>query len=454
MNSAQQQFVEAVCEGNRCLWSMDSVPTFAQLIDAAKESFGLQDPVKIFFLRSGKQFNIRSDKEWTTARSLLQAGAGTLELFVVDGVEYNVECSACEDCPIRGNVQTRVTVIVETFCGECGVDMPTDVEGRCVLQTVLPGVLANMNPHDLLKTAFGVGTASVLASAPVPAPVPAPAPAPRMVDASQVNFDTSIVSDTVINGLPNAAVFASMYATLPKPVPAPAPKMTLKSVRKTQPVLCGAHTTVGWTVTNSGDAAWPEGCKFVNVGGNLSGLTMEVPCVEAGEDYELALLLAAPCRPGVYTSYWQLQTAEGVLCGSPLWFTMTVQTKPVAAPSGDAASVKTTTSVPLASAFVGSSKAMPPKATEEDVKTMVRSMSASSTGSDESSSACSVTASSSSSSVSAGCTVSGESVLDAETSTNLGIVKSILPDMDDSVIIAALAQHKNNLQDVIAALLY
>jgi hypothetical protein len=280
-----------------------------------------------------------------------------------------------------------------------------------------------------------------------------------MVDASQVNFDTSIVSDPVINGLPNAAVFASMYATLPKPVPAPAPKMTLKSVRKTQPVVCGAHTTVGWTVANSGDAAWPEGCKFVNVGGNLSGLTMEVPAVEAGEDYELALLLAAPCRPGVYTSYWQLQTAEGVLCGSPLWFTMTVQAKPVApsAPVVDTASVKTTTSVPLASAFVGSSKAMPPKATEEDVKTMVRSMSASSTGSDASSSACSVTASSSSSgsgSVSAGCTVSGESVLDAVTATNLGIVKSILPDTDDSVIIAALAQHKNNLQDVIAALLY
>ncbi|MCA9925939.1 MAG: hypothetical protein KC421_26390 [Anaerolineales bacterium] len=68
-----------------------------------------------------------------------------------------------------------------------------------------------------------------------------------------------------------------------------------------------------WRVMNAGTCRWPAGSDWIFTHGDQMGNNTRVPIspVDPGEVIDITVLLLAPTDPGTYTSYWQLQLADG-----------------------------------------------------------------------------------------------------------------------------------------------
>jgi hypothetical protein len=72
-----------------------------------------------------------------------------------------------------------------------------------------------------------------------------------------------------------------------------------------------------WKIKNTGTCEWTTSYAIAFVSGNaMDGKTTALEqSVEAGEEVEISVKLAAPEDPGTYTGYWRLQNASGAYFG-------------------------------------------------------------------------------------------------------------------------------------------
>lgn len=106
-----------------------------------------------------------------------------------------------------------------------------------------------------------------------------------------------------------------------------------------------------WRMRNTGGCTWPVGTVLNFVTGYpLPGTgAVPVPLAAPGEDVDVSIALTAPPRPGLYESYWRLQTREGYPFGSVVFLKLAVKDL------GDAIQVQasTTPTVPFSFSVPG-----------------------------------------------------------------------------------------------------
>lgn len=150
------------------------------------------------------------------------------------------------------------------------------------------------------------------------------------------------------------------YVETSKPAVPTLPKPALRFVRDgTFPdgtsVQPGAIFRKTWRVRNDGPHPWPEGCRLVNVGGDILSLSPSLASCSVSasasvslsssslaverdgggespllvslspeEEGEVSVSLLAPQAPGMYTTYYRAQTKEKAFFGQRLWAAIVV----------------------------------------------------------------------------------------------------------------------------------
>ena len=89
----------------------------------------------------------------------------------------------------------------------------------------------------------------------------------------------------------------------------------------------GTAIQVLWVIENSGTINWTD-YRLVQISGDDFGMTsLDLVCVTAGEQVELALDLTAPMEVGRYESTWGIRNQEDELVGEPLSLSFEVATE-------------------------------------------------------------------------------------------------------------------------------
>lgn len=83
-----------------------------------------------------------------------------------------------------------------------------------------------------------------------------------------------------------------------------------------------------WRLRNEGSVAWPLGSVLKFVGkhsDNLSGPeAIAVEPIAPGQEVDVSVNLVSPAKPGRYTGYWRMCTAEGKKFGQRVWVSIVV----------------------------------------------------------------------------------------------------------------------------------
>lgn len=76
-----------------------------------------------------------------------------------------------------------------------------------------------------------------------------------------------------------------------------------------------------WRMRNEGSTAWSEGTILAFVGGDQLGApeSVAVPAVAVGGEVDISVAMIAPSVPGRYVSYWRLCGPEGARFGHRVW---------------------------------------------------------------------------------------------------------------------------------------
>jgi len=90
--------------------------------------------------------------------------------------------------------------------------------------------------------------------------------------------------------------------------------------------------TKTWTVMNTGNEPWPEGCTLRFTQGNRmsdgrSALSdrLEVGCLPPGEKFDISVSMRSPEKPGMYESQWRMATPAGAFFGDTIWVILSVE---------------------------------------------------------------------------------------------------------------------------------
>lgn len=107
-----------------------------------------------------------------------------------------------------------------------------------------------------------------------------------------------------------------------------------------------------WRLVNNGSCIWTADYAVVYFSGDALGANLVQPIISAvppGETVEFAVDMVAPDEPGLYASFWMLQSNSGELFGigpngnSPFWVRIQVMAGTAAEPSSTSTPVPTTT---------------------------------------------------------------------------------------------------------------
>ncbi|RLN49585.1 hypothetical protein BBJ29_008547 [Phytophthora kernoviae] len=81
-----------------------------------------------------------------------------------------------------------------------------------------------------------------------------------------------------------------------------------------------------WKLRNGGPNKWPIGAMLSCVGGDKMQApeSVLIPSVLPGKSIDVSLRMVAPAKPGRYTGYWRLSTADGNRFGQRLWVDINV----------------------------------------------------------------------------------------------------------------------------------
>lgn len=81
-----------------------------------------------------------------------------------------------------------------------------------------------------------------------------------------------------------------------------------------------------WKLRNGGPNKWPIGAVLSCVGGDKMQApeSVLIPSVLPGKSIDVSLRMVAPSKPGRYTGYWRLSTADGNRFGQRLWVDVNV----------------------------------------------------------------------------------------------------------------------------------
>lgn len=90
--------------------------------------------------------------------------------------------------------------------------------------------------------------------------------------------------------------------------------------------------TKTWTVLNSGNEPWPQGCTLRFTQGSRmsdgrSSLSdrLEVGCLPPGEKIDISVSMRSPDKPGMFESQWRMATSPGAFFGDTIWVILSVE---------------------------------------------------------------------------------------------------------------------------------
>lgn len=91
-------------------------------------------------------------------------------------------------------------------------------------------------------------------------------------------------------------------------------------------ITAGTPFVKTWRVRNTGACSWGQGYELVYIQGRQMNAPNRVPIapVRAGSTADISVTFIAPADSGVYTSTWQLRSAQGILFGNRLFTTIQV----------------------------------------------------------------------------------------------------------------------------------
>ncbi|KAK1294694.1 hypothetical protein QJS10_CPA16g00428 [Acorus calamus] len=87
----------------------------------------------------------------------------------------------------------------------------------------------------------------------------------------------------------------------------------------------GTRFTKIWRMCNNGNVEWPSGTQLVWIGGDQLGdkgsVLLDIPSegFPIGGEFDVAVDLTAPSRPGRYTSSWKMAAPSGHKFGQRVW---------------------------------------------------------------------------------------------------------------------------------------
>lgn len=81
--------------------------------------------------------------------------------------------------------------------------------------------------------------------------------------------------------------------------------------------------TQTWTIFNSGESKWPNGCECVCTQGvnfYFDDNWIEIDALNPGESTFMTVNMRSPEEEGFYTVKWQMQKPDGLLFGGCILF--------------------------------------------------------------------------------------------------------------------------------------
>lgn len=73
-----------------------------------------------------------------------------------------------------------------------------------------------------------------------------------------------------------------------------------------------------WRVENTGNDAWPEGCRLLHTGGDRLGAeatSAPLLCLPPRTCLDVSVQMVAPGHQGLYSSKWRMTTPQGHFFG-------------------------------------------------------------------------------------------------------------------------------------------
>jgi hypothetical protein len=88
----------------------------------------------------------------------------------------------------------------------------------------------------------------------------------------------------------------------------------------------GVNFVKTWRLRNDSECKWPEGTRWVFIGGDLLGAQSpaEVELAEPDRIVDVSVDMVAPAAPGTYKSNWRLQAPNGEFFGDQAYVQITV----------------------------------------------------------------------------------------------------------------------------------
>jgi len=90
--------------------------------------------------------------------------------------------------------------------------------------------------------------------------------------------------------------------------------------------------TKTWTVMNTGNEPWPEGCTLrftqgsrMSDGRSALSDRLEVGCLPPGEKCDISVSMRSPDKPGMFESQWRMATSAGAFFGDTIWVILSVE---------------------------------------------------------------------------------------------------------------------------------
>lgn len=77
-----------------------------------------------------------------------------------------------------------------------------------------------------------------------------------------------------------------------------------------------------WRVENTGNDAWPEGCRLLHTGGDRLGAeatSAPLLCLAPRTRLDVSVQMVAPGQQGLYSSKWRMTTPQGHFFGDTIW---------------------------------------------------------------------------------------------------------------------------------------
>ena len=73
-----------------------------------------------------------------------------------------------------------------------------------------------------------------------------------------------------------------------------------------------------WRVENTGNDAWPQGCRLLHTGGERLGAieaSEPLSCLLPHTQLDVSMQMVAPLQQGLFSSKWRMSTMEGHFFG-------------------------------------------------------------------------------------------------------------------------------------------